>query len=261
MTDERGKAIASSSGILKRTTVTVVVPTLREVENIVPLVKRLDAVRSGASFDLELLLMDDDSRDGIVELVGSLHADWVHVVVRTANPGLSLAVLDGLHRSDREILVVMDADLSHPPEKIPEMIDALHAGAEIVVGSRFCEGGSTDDSWGFLRWLNSRAAMLLALPLTSLRDPMSGFFALRRSTFAAARDLNPIGYKIGLELIVKCRCPKVVEIPIHFSNRHHGSSKLSLKEQLRYLRHVRRLYAYKYGLAGTSALAAVRRFK
>ena len=76
---------------------------------------------------------------------------------------------------------------------------------------------------------------------------MSGFFALRRSTFEAGRDFNPVGYKIGLELIIKCRCQLVAEVPIHFSDRRLGKSKLSLKEQLRYLKHIRRLYNYKYG--------------
>lgn len=116
-----------------------------------------------------------------------------------------------------------------------------------MVGSRFVEGGSTDDDWGFLRWLNSRVATLLALPLTSLKDPMSGFFALRRETFDRAQDLNPIGYKIGLELVVKCRCKRTIEVPIHFIDRRLGQSKLSLKEQLRYLQHVRRLYIHRYG--------------
>jgi dolichol-phosphate mannosyltransferase len=156
-------------------------------------------------------------------------------------------VLDGLRQSTGNVLVVMDADLSHPPEKIPEMVGALAEGADIAVGSRFAEGGTTDDTWGFFRWLNSRVAMILAMPLTSLKDPMSGFFAMRRATFVAGRDFNPLGYKIGLELIIKCRCRHVIEIPIHFSNRYRGRSKLSFKEQLRYLRHIRRLYAYKFG--------------
>jgi dolichol-phosphate mannosyltransferase len=141
----------------------------------------------------------------------------------------------------------MDADLSHPPERIPARLAALDDGMEVAVGSRFAEGGSTADDWGLLRWLNSRVATLLALPLTTLSDPMSGFFALRRSTFARGRDFNPIGYKILLELIIKCRCSRVVDVPIHFDNRRFGESKLSFKEQLRYIQHLRRLYIYKYG--------------
>jgi len=109
-------------------------------------------------------------------------------------------------------------------------------------------GGSTADDWGVLRWLNSRVATLLARPLTSVRDPMAGFFALTRSTFQRGHEFNPVGYKIGLELIVKCRCESVVEVPIHFEDRRFGESKLTIKQQLLYLRHLRRLYIFRYGV-------------
>lgn len=233
--------------LVSRPSLGVVVPTYREAENIPHLVKRLGAVRDREGLDLELWLVDDDSRDGTEEIVRSLDLPWVHLVVRKADRGLSQAVLDGLRRCKRDVLVVMDADLSHPPEKIPEMVDALADGADFVVGSRFVAGGSTDDDWGLFRWLNSRVATLLARPLTSLEDPMSGFFALSRETFEGGRDFNPVGYKIGLELVIKCRCALVKEIPIHFSDRRFGKSKLSLKEQLKYVKHVRRLYDYKFG--------------
>lgn len=230
-----------------RPSVTVVVPTYREVENVPVLAARLDALRRREGLELELLLMDDDSGDGTEESVRALGLPWITLVVRKADRGLSQAVLEGLRRATGEVLVVMDADLSHPPEKIPAMLDALADGADFVVGSRFVEGGSTDDDWGPFRWLNSRVATLLALPLTPLKDPMSGFFALRRETFAGGRDFSPVGYKIGLELVIKCRCARTVEVPIHFADRRLGESKLTLKEQLRYLRHVRRLYDHKFG--------------
>jgi dolichol-phosphate mannosyltransferase len=227
--------------------ITVVVPTFQEVLNIPNLVERLQRVRGQHRLDLELLLMDDDSRDGSRELVEAMALSWVQLVTRTSNRSLSEAVLDGLTRSRRDVLVVMDADLSHPPEKIPEMIAALNSNVEMVVGSRFTDGGSTADDWGVLRWLNSRIATLLALPLTRLTDPMSGFFALRRSTFERGSEFNPVGYKILLELIVKCRCVRISEVPIHFDNRRFGLSKLSFQEQLKYVQHLRRLYNYRYG--------------
>lgn len=227
--------------------VTVVVPTYREAENIPHLVTRLAALREREGLDLEVLFMDDDSRDGSEETVRELALPWVTLVRRTTDRGLSQAVLDGLRRSTREILVVMDADLSHPPEAIPQMLRALDEGADFVIGSRWARGGSTDDDWGPFRWLNSKVATLLALPLAPVKDPMSGFFALRRGTFARGAQLNPIGYKIGLELLVKCACKKPAEVPIHFADRRFGQSKLSLQEQLRYLQHLRRLYIFKYG--------------
>jgi dolichol-phosphate mannosyltransferase len=229
------------------TSVTVVVPTYQEFENIPLLVARLDGVRQASGLDLELLLMDDDSRDGSDTLVAGLALPWVTLVTRNTERGLSHAVLEGLMLATREVVVVMDADLSHPPEKIPEMIRLLGEGFDVVVGSRFTEGGSTADDWGVFRWLNSRVATALAMPLSTITDPMSGFFAMRRSTVMAGRDFNPIGYKILLELIVKCRCQFIIELPIHFENRQFGASKLSLGEQFNYLRHLRRLYVHKFG--------------
>ena len=228
--------------------ITIVVPTYKEAENLHLLVDRVAWVRDASGLDIDLLIMDDDSRDGSVEIIASRPEAWVQIVVRTSDRGLSQAVLDGLQRARGEILVCMDADLSHPPNALPQMVAKLQAGADFVLGSRYVAGGSTADDWGLLRWLNSRVATLLARPLTTVRDPMAGFFALRRSALENGRDFNPVGYKIGLELMVKCGCERVVEIPIHFENRRFGTSKLTLKQQLLYLRHVRRLYVFKYGV-------------
>jgi dolichol-phosphate mannosyltransferase len=228
--------------------VSVVVPTYREAENLPHLVDRLAAVARDARLRLDLAIVDDDSRDGTAELVRARPEDWVRLVVRTTDRGLSQAVLEGLGQAKGDVLVCMDADLSHPPETIPRMLEKLAEGADFVIGSRYTEGGSTADDWGFLRWLNSRVATWLARPLTHVSDPMSGFFALRRSTFEAGRAFNPVGYKIGLELVVKCRCERVVEVPIHFADRRFGESKLTLAQQLLYLRHLWRLYAFKFGL-------------
>jgi dolichol-phosphate mannosyltransferase len=230
-----------------KSSVTVVIPTYREADSIPHLLTRLKNVREKSGLNIDVLLMDDDSQDGSEQLVERLAYPWARMITRRTNRGLSYAVLDGLRLSDGEILVVMDADLSHPPERIPDMVAVLGDGFEIVTGSRFVEGGSTADDWGLFRWLNSRVASLLAMPLTTLSDPMSGFFVLRRSTFLAGRDFNPVGYKILLEIIIKCRCRRILEIPIHFDNRRFGESKLSFKEQLKFIQHLRRLYIYKYG--------------
>jgi dolichol-phosphate mannosyltransferase len=227
--------------------VTVVVPTYKEAENLPHLIGRLAKVREQYGLDLDVLIMDDDSRDGSAELVAARPEKWVDIVVRTADRGLSPSVLDGMKRAQGEILVCMDADLSHPPEAIPQMLRKLEEGADFVIGSRYVKGGSTSDDWGFVRWLNSRVATLLARPLTSARDPMAGFFAFRRSTFEAGRAFNPVGYKIGLEFIVKCGCERVVEVPIHFEDRQLGKSKLTMRQQLLYVKHLRRLYTFKFG--------------
>jgi len=220
--------------------VSVIVPTYQEADNIPLLVDRLEQVRDEHNLELELLIMDDASRDGTEEVVSGLEKPWVRLVVRKENRGLCPAVVDGMRLAKNEVLVCMDADLSHPPEVIPELLEALTQDYDFAIGSRYVEEGSSDERWSFLRRLNNR-------PLTHVKDPLSGYFALRRETFAAARDLNPIGYKIGLELIVKTGSEFVKEVPIHFSERKLGESKLTFAEQLGYLQHLRRLFIYSYG--------------
>ena len=236
------------SRMVVRPKVSVVAPTYREAENLPSLIGRLRDLRRNNSLDLELLIMDDDSRDGTEELIAGLGEEWIRLFTRTTDRGLSRAVCDGLKRARGEVIVVMDADLSHPPETIPALVEALAAGHDFALGSRYVKGGSTFDKWGIFRQLNSGIATLLAMPFTVVKDPMSGFFALPRTTYERAADrLNPIGYKIGLELIVKCKCKRVKEIPIHFAERKFGESKLTLSEQTKYIKHIRRLFIYKYG--------------
>ena len=237
----------AGSGGADRPHVTIIVPTYKEAESLPHLIDRVAKLREERGFAIEMLIMDDDSRDGSAEIVRARPEAWVRMIVRTSDRGLSAAVLEGLRLARGEFLVCMDADLSHPPEALPGMLAKLHEGADFVIGSRYVPGGTTSDDWGVLRWLNSRGATLLARPLTSVRDPMAGFFALRRTTFEAGRDFNPVGYKIGLELIVKCGCERVVEVPIHFEDRRFGTSKLTFRQQLLYLKHLRRLYIFKFG--------------
>lgn len=221
-------------------------PTYREAENIPVLISRVKAVARAHRLEVELLVVDDRSDDGTAEAVRRAGEDWVTLVVREGARSLSLAVLEGLRRAKHEILLVMDADLSHPPEAIPRLLDALNEpGADFVLGSRYAPGGTTDPRWGAGRRLNSLLARLLARPLMPARDPTSGFLALRRERFLAARELRPVGYKIGLELFVKCDCRTVREVPIHFSERLHGTTKLRVRQRLEYLEHLRRLWGYR----------------
>jgi dolichol-phosphate mannosyltransferase len=227
--------------------VTVVIPTYREAENLRTLVPDISAVLTGSAIPHEIIVVDDNSSDGTIELLETLRASHpVRLIVRTNERGLSSAVLRGFDEATGDILVCMDGDHSHPPDVLPHLVEAVERHADFVIGSRYVEGGSTQEGWGVFRWLNSRFATLLARPFTRVRDPMSGFFALRRTLYAASRDLNPVGYKIGLELIVKCDPQEVLEIPINFANRKSGESKLNLKEQLAYMRHLQRLFLYKY---------------
>jgi len=226
-------------------TVSIIVPTYEEAANLAELTSRVAALRDRFA-SLELIIVDDNSSDGTPEAVEGLGLDWVKLIVRTAERGLSSAVLRGLAEATGDVRIVMDADLSHPPEVIPDMVAALQGGADFVVGSRYVPGGSTEDGWGVLRWINSKVATWMARPFTTVRDPMSGFLAMHRHTWSSAADLDPVGYKIGLELVVKCRCVHVVEVPIHFSTRQRGKSKLSLSVQLQYLLHIVRLMRWKF---------------
>lgn len=228
--------------------VSVVVPTYKEVANLKELKERLESVRQAFSA-FEWIIVDDNSQDGIEEWYANLDEEsrrWIRLIVRQNERGLSTAVLRGFSEAKNEILTVMDADLSHPPEKIPELCQML-SQADMVIGSRYVKGGQVEEGWTLFRWINSKVATLLARPFTSAKDPMSGFFALRRESFLAADALSPIGYKIGLELIVKAKLQKVKEVPIFFADRKRGQSKLNLGEQLNYLRHLRRLANYKFG--------------
>jgi dolichol-phosphate mannosyltransferase len=226
--------------------VSVVVPTYCEAQNLPILMPRLAAACNATRLNWEILLVDDNSPDETTSICAQLSADFpLTLLVRTSERGLATAVLHGMRAAQGDVLVVMDADLSHPPEKVPELVAAIRAGADFVVGSRYASGGSTDDDWGAWRWLNSRAATWLAMPLSHTTDPMAGFFAIHKDRFREAKDLDPIGYKIALELQVKCNCTAIQDVPIRFSNRLHGTSKLSFREQINYLRHIKRLYVYK----------------
>lgn len=230
-------------------TLSVVIPTYKEVLNI-PLISKAVGEALG-DMPYEVIFVDDNSQDGSVEAVEKIsHQYPVHIEVRTEERGLSTAVMHGIDQAKGEYIVVMDADLSHPATAIPNMLEKLIGGdADFIVGSRYVKGGSFDEDWGFFRLLNSKIATWLALPICHVKDPMSGFFAFKRSNMPAMHMLSPLGYKIGLEIMVKGRFKKPAEVPIHFIDREHGESKLDFKEQLLYLRHLRRLYRFKFPAA------------
>lgn len=226
--------------------VSVVLPTYREAASLPHLVPRIAASLATVTSSYEIVVVDDASDDGTADVCRDLTGRHpVRLIVREDERGLATAVLRGFDEATGETLVAMDADLSHPPEVIPTLLACLDGDAcEFAIGSRYVPGGSTEEGRGVLRWLNSKAATLLARPLTRAKDPMSGFFALRRETYARAAPLSPIGYKIGLELIVKCRVRRVREVPIRFLRRRYGRSKLDLRTRLAYLLHLGRLYAH-----------------
>lgn len=228
--------------------VSVIVPTINEAENLPPLLERITSALNGVDF--EVIIVDDNSKDATPRVCAELAGRYpLKLIVRTrpAN-GLSGAVLHGMAAARGKFFCVMDADLQHPPEKLPELLRPLRTGqADFVLGSRYMPGGSTEAEWGVFRKINSQIATLLARPFAGrATDPMAGFFSLRRQTYQNAQNLTPLGYKIALELMCKCRVKNVHEIPIHFGMRLKGQSKLSLKQQFRYLEHLSRLYDFTF---------------
>lgn len=236
---------------MEHSTLSIIVPTYREAANLRPLCERVFAAVRAAEITAEMIVVDDNSADGSEQVVRELAGEYdIRIHVRTAERGLSSAVVAGFGLARHDTLLVMDADLSHPPESIPEIAaPVMNGSADFAIGSRYVGGGRIQQDWPWLRRLNSWGATLLARPLAPVRDPMSGFFCLSRRTWQRAERLNPIGYKIALELMVKCRCRRFVEVPIVFADRVRGESKLTARQQMLYLRQLAGLYWFRYPAA------------
>ncbi|QCX80403.1 Undecaprenyl-phosphate mannosyltransferase [Streptomyces sp. YIM 121038] len=230
-----------------RTTVTVIIPTFNEADNVEELLTRLAAALPG-HLDCEALFVDDSTDDtpAAIERAALTCPFPVNVIHReTPTGGLSGAVVEGMKAAASEWLVVMDADLQHPPSLLPELIETgRRTGAELVVASRYAGGGSHAGLSGRYRVAVSRTSTLVTKSLfpSALRgisDPMSGFFAIRRATVhAQAGILKPLGYKILLELAIRCRPRTVAEVPFSFQERYAGESKSTVREGLRFLNHL-----------------------
>lgn len=229
--------------------ISFIIPTYQEVKNLPTLLEGIASEMSQAKLDYEVWIMDDVSEDGSEEVIAK-YSQWMPVKIMVRHNkvrGLSESVIDGLYEAKGDYCVVMDADLSHPISAVPAMIEKLqNKSSDFVLGSRYIADGTLPKDWGVKRWLNSKIATMLAYPLVKVNDPMSGFFALARANLPDINTLNPIGYKIALEILVKGNFKAISEHPIGFVDRTQGESKLNLKEQLNYLRHLRRLYQYRY---------------
>ena len=227
--------------------ITIVVPTYKEAKNIPVLTKELHRALDSARMTYSIVVVDDNSNDGTVEAVSSLKSEYpIQLLVRKNEKGLSSAVVAGIRLAQGDIIVVMDADLSHPPVRVPELVRQISENhAEFAIGSRFVPGGSAPH-FNWFRKLNALVSKIMAFPFVRVKDPMAGFFAFPRSIMTDIDKLNPLGFKIGLEIMVKCAPKKIIEIPIEFQDRLYGESKLSIKEQVNYLLHLWRLFNYKY---------------
>jgi dolichol-phosphate mannosyltransferase len=211
-------------------TVSVIVPTYNEAENIPELLERIDATIRGR-YLYEVITVDDNSPDGTAEVARKLSSRFrVKVVVRQARIGLSNAVVDGFKNATERYRAEIDADLQHSPEVTPDLIQKLEEGYQVAIPSRYIQGGGTVGFSYFRRIISKGAAMLgwIMFPQTKgVRDAMSGFFATRRELALSETELK--GFKILLE-ILSARCPeKVLEVPHVIQRGKYGESKLTLK--------------------------------
>jgi dolichol-phosphate mannosyltransferase len=216
--------------------ISIIVPTLNEEENILPLVSEITAC---AVPFREILFVDDHSTDATREKIQALaRRHPIRLIEQNAtDQGLAGAIMSGARAAHGEILLVMDADLSHPPDRIKDLVTPVFAGtADLVVGSRYVKGGSTP-GWPVWRRTVSRAGAALGYPLTGLHDSMCGFFAIGRSRLL---ELAPqtSGFKIVFETMLRARGTlRVNELPIAFRERLRGKSKMSFAVALRFFFH------------------------
>lgn len=226
--------------------VSVVLPTYNEAASLPPLVPEIVRILVADGLRCEVIVVDDNSPDGTADIAAKLGENLpVRVVRRTKERGLATAVTAGFALSEARVCVVMDADGSHPAETLPQMVRMILADkAEIVVGSRHVTGGGSKD-WPLFSQFKSRLAASLAFGLTSMTDPTTGYMAIDRKLVNRLK-LDPVGWKIVLEAVVKARPARLAEVPIVFTDRREGESKQSLGVLGQYIEHLYKLYKFRY---------------
>ena len=225
----------------------LIVPTYNESKNLARLVEILTQLLNNYfQENYELIIVDDDSPDLTWQVGLDLMSSYpqLRVMRRQGEKGLSTAVIRGWQASEGEILGVIDGDLQHPPETLIKMLDEMVNGADLVVASRHVEGGGVSD-WGFIRRFLSRGAQMLGLLILPnvigrVSDPMSGYFMVRRSAIANC-PMNPLGYKILIEVLGRGNIGSVAEVGYVFQERQEGESKVTWRQYVDYLLHLLRL--------------------
>ncbi len=228
-------------------TLSLVIPTFNEGQNIGPIVQRLARLLDPAlPGDYELIVVDDDSPDRTWESALAIAEEMpqLRVMRRIGERGLSSAVIRGWQVARGHILGVIDADLQHPPEVVLQLLEGIQAGADLAVGSRHVDGGGVSQ-WSLIRRVLSRGAQTVGLILLPqvvgrVSDPMSGYFMVRREAIAGP-VLNPKGYKILLEIIGRGAIGTIREVGYVFQERVEGASKVTWRQYVDYIHHLLRL--------------------
>jgi len=221
--------LAQAQGLL----FSLVVPTYNETDNVEPLVEQVAAVLDDRyAGRYEIIFADDNSPDGTAEKVKSVHQRFpqAKVMVRTNERGLATAVARGWQTAQGTILGVIDGDLQHPVSVLAEILAKVESGADLVHASRYTKDGGVG-KWGLYRQFVSRFSALLShlvIPEVTkqVSDPGSGCFALRRSTIEG-RVLEPTGYKLLIEVLVRGHFNRIDEVPYTFQLRQRGETKVS----------------------------------
>ncbi|MBD2137012.1 glycosyltransferase family 2 protein [Anabaena sp. FACHB-1237] len=225
----------------------LVIPTYKERDNIEKIVSILSTLLDEVMLNnYELIIVDDDSPDLTWQVAQSLVPDYpqLRVMRRVEERGLSSAVIRGWQAARGQILGVIDGDLQHPPEVLTQLVDQIKAGADLALASRHVDGGGVS-SWSVVRRFLSRGAQVLGLiilpgVLGRVTDPMSGYFMVRRSAIADV-TMNPVGYKILLEVIGRGNIREIAEVGYVFCERNEGESKVTWKQYIEYIQHLIRL--------------------
>ena len=225
----------------------LIVPTYNEGQNLAKLVEILSHLLDGYFGDrYELIIVDDNSPDLTWQVGLDLmpHYPQLRIMRRQGEKGLSTAVIRGWQAASGEVLGVIDGDLQHPPETLLTMLDTIAKDADLVVASRHVEGGGVSD-WGFIRRFLSRGAQMLGLLILPnvigrVSDPMSGYFMVRRSAITNC-TMNPLGYKILIEVLGRGNIDRVAEVGYVFQERQEGESKVTWRQYVDYILHLLRL--------------------
>lgn len=216
----------------------IVLPTFNEAANLPELLRRIAEVMGNTAY--QVIVVDDNSPDKTWEVAEKLVKQYpmLQVIRRIGRRGLSSAVVEGFDAAKGDMLMVMDSDLQHDPELIRQLSDVVSKDADLAVASRYMKGGSVGEWVRGRRFLSKTATWLTRkIPAVEVSDPMSGFFAIKRSAYATIRPmLHPTGFKILFEVLGHLpRGTKTKEIPLVFKMRMHGESKLSMRVQLEFL--------------------------